>query len=67
MGIKLKSTLTHVSVQHLWPVSLLTRLSYYGPSAEAVPGPEGPIPSFGYRKGKCGKNNHLAASLRHYG
>ena len=49
------------------PVSLLTSLSYYASPAESIPSPECPIPSFDYRKSKCRKDDHPAASLQHHG
>ena len=50
----------------LSPVSLLTRLLYYGSPAESVPAPGPPIPSFDCRKSKCRKDVNFAASLRHH-
>ena len=64
-GIILKFILTH-ACSALWPVSLLTRLSYYVSPAESVPSPKCPIPSFDCRKSKCRKDVNFAASLRHH-
>ena len=64
---EIKFTLTHVC-SALWAShpSLLTRLSYYGSPAGSIPGPGCQVPSFDYRKSKCRKDIHPAASLRHH-